>query len=156
MEKVIIVSNSKSPVLVKNAMMNFRREWPRRGARVQIDREQFEELCNVCPGFVYMLKNNLLYTDNLDSLKAVGLEDPDATKIENTKPITDAEMKELWEGPDWMFKDAISRSHEIAQQLADYGIENQCLNLSKNKMLLERTGRDVMKTVEMNELDKEA
>ena len=66
MEKVIVVSNSKSPVLVKNTMMNFRREWPRRGARVQIDREQFEELCNVCPGFVYMLKNNLLYTDNLN------------------------------------------------------------------------------------------
>ena len=42
MEKVIVVSNSKSPILVKNTLMNFRREWPRRGARVQIDREQFE------------------------------------------------------------------------------------------------------------------
>lgn len=151
MEKVIVISNTKSPALVKCASMNFRREWPRKGAKVQIDRDTFEELCNVCPGFTYMLKSGILYTQDLEALKEVGLEDPDATAITNTKPLSDAEMDKLWNGPDWMFKEAIERSHEAALQIADYGIDHKILTLNKNKMLLERTGRDVKAIVELNE-----
>lgn len=151
MEKVIVISNSKSPTLVKCATLGFRREWPKKGAKVQIDREMFDELCNVCPGFVYMLKNGVLYTQDLEALKDAGLEDPDATAIVNTKPLTDAEMEKLWNGPDWMFKEAIGRSHEIAQQIAEYGIEHKILTMNKNQMLLERTGRDVRTIVELNE-----
>lgn len=151
MEKVIVVSNSKSPALVKCASLGFRREWPKKGTKVQIERDKFEELCNVCPGFVYMLKNGILYTQDLDALKGAGLESPDATAIVGTKPLSDAEMDKLWNGPDWMFKDTIARSHEIAQQIADYGIEHKILTLNKNQMLLERTGRNVKAIVELNE-----
>lgn len=151
MEKVIVISNSKSPTLVKCATLGFRREWPKKNAKVQIDRETFDELCNVCPGFVYMLKNGILYTQDLEALKDAGLESPEAETIVETKPLSDAEMGKLWAGPDWMFKEAIARSHEIAQQIAEYGIENKILTLNKNQMLLERTGRDVKAIVELNE-----
>lgn len=151
MEKVIVISNSKSPILVKCSSLGFRREWPKKGAKVQIEREKFDDLCNVCPGFVYMLKNGILYTQDLTALKDAGLESPDATTIVEAKPLSEAEMDKLWNGPDWMFKEAIARSHEVAQQIADYGIEHKFLTLNKNQMLLERTGRNVKAIVELNE-----
>ena len=151
-KKIRVFSNSNSPVVVVIPGLLNERHWRGKGSSVTMDKEVFEEALYDA-GFKYMIDNKILYTEDLEVLKEVGLEDEDATEITKMKILTDDQKKRmLTVMPMHEFKAALKElSREEINDLVDYAITNKIVNLDKCGVLKEKCGRDIMKILALTE-----
>ena len=92
MANVKITSKHSGPILVKIPDLNFRREWMDRGSSVMVDSEKLEEMM-YDQGFRYMIESGMLYIEDLQVKKDLGLEPEDATKPVNLVPLEESQMR---------------------------------------------------------------
>jgi len=156
MEKVKVVSQVNHEVSVNIPDLRFRRSWPARGSSVSIEREILDDMM-FDVGFKNMITAGILYIEDLDVKKDMGLEPEDATEPQNIIVLSEKDKQYYWTGLSLVgFKDKIKKlSKPQLEELADYAIDNKIMNVEKNKVIKEACGRDVIKAVQLLEQDKE-
>lgn len=156
MDKVKITSTLKHEVYVSVPEFNFRRTWPMAGSTNSVDKDLLVELMNDI-GFRNMINNGILYIEDMDTKKELGLEPEDAEAPVNIIVLSDKE-KETYLKVLGMtaFKDKVKKlSIAQVEELCDYAIDNKIVNLDKCKVLKEICGRDVISAIKLLEDDKE-
>ena len=66
-DKIVVKSMSSGKVIINSPNLRFKREWPRKNAKVNIDAELLKELLYE-PGVEYMVKSGLLFIEDMDLL----------------------------------------------------------------------------------------
>lgn len=156
MAKVKITSKHTGPLSVKIPDLNFTREWMNKGASVMVEKEQLSEMM-YDPGFNYMVESGMLYIEDMGTKIELGLEPEGATEPVNYIPLEDAQMKRAMTVlPIGEFKSFLKTlKYEQLLSLADFAILNELGDFTKATAIKEACGKDIIKAIELNRLDKE-
>lgn len=156
-EKVKVISTLKNKVVVVLPELHFSRTWQKAGAVVMIPKETLEELMYDI-GFANMIKEGILYIEDMQVKKDLGIEPEDAEEPVNVILLTDKEKKYyLTELSLVGFKDKLKKlSRNQIEELADFAIKNKLVDIEKCKLIEELCGRKILKAIELMEADKEA
>lgn len=140
-----MVNNSVSVAIPE---LNFKRTWPRKGSVISIDLEKLKEM-QYDPGFEYMLREGILYIEDMEAKKELGLEPEDASAPENIIVLTEKQQKEyMTELEQKDFEEKVSKlSLEQVQSLADYAVNNKLSDMDKCNFLKELCGRDIIQSI---------
>lgn len=155
-EKVKVISMTTGRVSVKSPELHFARQWMKKGSSVMIDRTVLEELM-YDNGFKYMIDTGMLYIEDLQTKKDLGLEPEDAKAPVNIIILTDRDMRYYMVSmPFADFKEKVSAlSYEQIQSLADYAIANRLGDIDKTNFIKKICGKDIIKAIQLNDADKE-
>lgn len=127
-------------------------DFGQRGARRTLPFEELEQSYYE-PGVEYLFRHGILYIEDMDVKKALGLEEEDATQPTNVVVLTNKEMEELLkESPVKEFNETlVSMSKEQKTNLAQYAIETEIDNMRKGRALQDATGIDVLGQIANNQ-----
>ena len=155
-EKVKVISTLKNKVVVDMPELHFNRTWQKAGAVVTINKETLEELMYDI-GFANMIKEGILYIEDLEVKKDLGIEPEDATEPVNIILLTDKEKRYyLTELSLVGFKDKLKKlSRNQVEELADFAIKNKLVDIDKCKLIEEICGRKILKAIELLEQDED-
>lgn len=154
--KVKITSMTNGLVSVKVPSAQFQREWIDRGASVMVEREKLDELMYDV-GFKYMIDTGMLYIEDMNVKKELGIEPEDAIAPVNVIVLSEADKKRyLTVMPLKEFKIQVAKlNKEQIDILVDYAIANHYADFDKTKVLKEISGRDIIQTIRLSEQNKE-
>lgn len=150
MSKVKIINMVDHVVHVGSDELRFNRTWPRKDAVVAVESDLLNELM-YDPGFEYMIRTGILYIEDMDIKKELGLEPEDAIEPENIIVLNDAQRKDLMiKVPIAEFEERVNKlGKEQQKALVDYAIEHRYGDFEKSKILKNLTGRDVVKAIQL-------
>lgn len=150
MSKVKIINMVDHVVHVGSDELRFNRTWPRKDAVVAVDSDLLNELM-YDPGFEYMIRTGILYIEDMEVKKELGLEPEDAIEPENIIVLNDAQRKDLMiRVPIAEFEEKVNKlGKEQQKALVDYAIEHRYGDFEKSKILKNLTGRDVVKAIQL-------
>lgn len=157
MEKVKVVSMVEGRIGVNSAELRFSRQWLQKGSTVMIEKQTLEELM-YDNGFRYMIESGMLYIEDLQVKKDLGLEPEDAKEPVFIKPLTDKDMRHFMVSmPLETFKEKVQElKYEQLQILADYAIKNRLADFDKTSYIKKLCGKDIIRAIQLNDQDKEA
>lgn len=157
MDKIIIVSNTNSRVGVNLPEIRFSRKWAAKGSKITVDKETFEQMMYDA-GTRYMFESGMLYTEDLEVKKLVGLEPEDAEEPVNIIILDDKQKNRYMSVmPINEFITNIKKlGYEELQNLADYAIEHELIgDLKKCDEIQKLIGKDIIAAIRLNKQDKE-
>ena len=158
-KQVTLTSTVEAVVGIDVPDLHLKRLWERKGAKKKIPFDVLQEAF-YDPSVEYLLREGILYIDDLDVKIALGLEDEDAKepgaqlKIQLLK---DEEINRiLTVMPMYEFKEKMKAlTKEQVQAVITYAIEHEVTSYEKCEFLKEFAGIDIIKTVSLNHDDKE-
>lgn len=156
MEKIRVISKHQGPVSVNISDLRFKREWPNKGASVLIEKETLEEMM-YDNGFKYMIDTGMLYIEDLEVKKELGLEPEDATEPVNIIVLSDNDMKRMMTAmPQFEFDAKLKTlNYEQMLALADFAIKNELGDFGKCDAIKKACGKDILTAIKLNREDKE-
>lgn len=156
MEKIRVISKHQGPVSVNIPDLRFRREWPNKGSSILIERETLEEMM-YDSGFKYMIDTGMLYIEDLEVKKELGLEPEDATEPVNIIVLSDNDMKRMMTAmPQFEFDAKLKTlNYEQMLALADFAIKNELGDFGKCDAIKKACGKDILTAIKLNREDKE-
>lgn len=156
MEKIRVISKHQGPVSVNISDLRFKREWPNKGASISIERETLEEMM-YDSGFKYMIDTGMLYIEDLEVKKELGLEPEDATEPVNIIVLSDNDMKRMMTAmPQFEFDAKLKTlNYEQMLALADFAIKNELGDFGKCDAIKKACGKDILTAIRLNREDKE-
>lgn len=154
--KVKVISAVSGRVGVTVPQLRFSREWMAQGQVIQIEREVLDELM-YDQGFKYMIETGILYIEDMEVKKELGVEPEDATEPENIIVLTDKERDQYMRLLTIKnFKEKVDKlSFEQINELADYAIRNKIMDLEKSKYIKSKCGKDIIRAIQLKEQDEE-
>ena len=156
MEKIRVISKHQGPISVNISDLRFKREWPNKGASVLIEKETLEEMM-YDNGFKYMIDTGMLYIEDLEVKKELGLEPEDATEPVNIIVLSDNDMKRMMTAmPQFEFDAKLKTlNYEQMLALADFAIKNELGDFGKCDAIKKACGKDILTAIKLNREDKE-
>lgn len=156
MEKIRVISKHQGPVSVNIPDLRFKREWPNKGSSIPIERETLEEMM-YDSGFKYMIDTGMLYIEDLEVKKELGLEPEDATEPVNIIILNDNDMKRMMTAmPQFEFDAKLKTlNYEQMLALADFAIKNELGDFGKCDAIKKACGKDILTAIKLNREDKE-
>ena len=157
MAKVNVTSTAIGEVSVFQPSIPFRMSWPAKGSTRAIEEEIIEQLLYT-PGFKRMIDAGVLYIEDMEEKKKLGIEPEDATEPVNVIVLKDMDKNKYLKmySPD-KFKEEIKKlSHEQLIDLADYAIDNKIADFDKSEILEELCGKNIIKGIQLAKANKEA
>ena len=156
MEKIRVISKHQGPVSVNISDLRFKREWPNKGASVLIEKETLQEMM-YDSGFKYMIDTGMLYIEDLEVKKELGLEPEDATEPVNIIVLSDNDMKRMMTAmPQFEFDVKLKTlNYEQMLALADFAIKNELGDFGKCDAIKKACGKDILTAIKLNREDKE-
>ena len=156
MEKIRVISKHQGPISVNISELRFKREWPNKGASVLIEKETLEEMM-YDSGFKYMIDTGMLYIEDLEVKKELGLEPEDATEPVNIIVLSDNDMKRMMTAmPQFEFDAKLKTlNYEQMLALADFAIKNELGDFGKCDAIKKACGKDILTAIKLNREDKE-
>lgn len=156
MEKIRVISKHQGPISVNISDLRFKREWPNKGASVLIEKETLEEMM-YDSGFKYMIDTGMLYIEDLEVKKELGLEPEDATEPINIIVLSDNDMKRMMTAmPQFEFDAKLKTlNYEQMLALADFAIKNELGDFGKCDAIKKACGKDILTAIKLNREDKE-
>lgn len=150
MDKVKVISMTNHRIGVKSNELRYSRQWPSKGSVVAIDRDILEELM-YDPGFKYMIDTGMLYIEDLQVKKDLGIEPVEATEPVNIKMVPEKEMVTYMTTMTLdKFKEAVSKlTKEQIDSLISLAINKKYMDYDKCKYLKELTGRDIIQAIRL-------
>ena len=154
-KQVMITNTIKSRVGINVPDLLLKRVWEKKGVKKPIDFETLQQAF-YDPSVEYLLKEGILYIEDMDVKIALGLEEEGA-KAPNIIVLSDAELNRyLTVMPVFEFKGKIKNlGREQIQALVDYAIEHELTDYEKCEILKEITQTDIIRAVQLNRADKE-
>ena len=147
MENMVnIKSTVKALVSINVPTLNLRRSWPKKGAIQKIPFDVLEQ-AYFEPGVEYLFKTGVLYIEDMEVKRALGLEDPEAEAPTAIIDLTEDYMKKLLTAtPLKDFREEVEKlSHEQIKELVQFAVEIGVTDYHRCKLLQEKTDFDVMK-----------
>lgn len=156
MEKIRVISKHQGPISVNISDLRFKREWPNKGASILIEKETLEEMM-YDSGFKYMIDTGMLYIEDLEVKKELGLEPEDATEPVNIIVLSDNDMKRMMTAmPQFEFDAKLKTlNYEQMLALADFAIKNELGDFGKCDAVKKACGKDILTAIKLNREDKE-
>lgn len=156
MEKIRVISKHQGPISVNIPDLRFKREWPNKGSSIPIERETLEEMM-YDSGFKYMIDTGMLYIEDLEVKKELGLEPEDATEPVNIIVLNDNDMKRMMTAmPQFEFDAKLKTlNYEQMLALADFAIKNELGDFGKCDAIKKACGKDILTAIKLNREDKE-
>lgn len=150
-KKVMVISNTVGSVSINVPSLHFRRVWERMGAKKPVDLDVLKEII-YDPGVEKMFRLGILYIEDMDVKKELELEPQDAKAPINIVMLSEAEKINLLKDAnfDTFKKKCANLSQQELENLVDFAIERELVNMDKCRFLKLKTGRDVIKTIENN------
>jgi len=157
MSKVNIVNTINGSVFVEVREIPFRHDWVAQGAKFAVEHEVLEQLM-YDKGFKYMIDTGMLYIEDMEEKKALGIEPEEATEPVNIIVLTDKERRRYMVNLSLdEFRDKVRKlSYEQVVQLADYAVANRLADFDKAEFLKEICGRDIIQAIRLSAQNKEA
>lgn len=157
MAKINITSTTVGEVSVFEPSIPFRASWPTKGSTRAVEKDVIEQLLYT-PGFKYMIDTGMLYIEDLDQKKELGLEPEDATEPVNIIVLSDADKKKYLTMYSLdKFKQEIKKlSREQLIDLADYAIEKEIADFGKSEVIEKACGKNIIKGIQLAKANKEA
>ena len=154
--KVVVKNMTNSPVTIMSQMMSFNRELAPKGAEIGIDKETFEQLMYE-PGIRYMIESGILYIEDMETKKELGIEPEDAEEPVNIIVLTDKQRRQYMVNLSMKaFKEKVDQlSYEQVEELADYAITNKLMDFDKCEYMREKCGRDIITAIRLSNQNKE-
>lgn len=154
--KVNIVNTTRGSVLVVVREIPFRHEWLAQGASYAVEHDLLEQLM-YDKGFKYMIDTGMLYIEDLEEKKALGIEPEEAKEPVNVIVLNDKERRRYMVNLSLKeFKEKVRKlSYEQVTQLADYAVANRLADFEKAEFLKEMCGRDVIQSIRLSAQNKE-
>lgn len=155
-DKIKIVSQVNGNVGIYLPNLKFQRDLVTKGQFVMMDRDVLEEAM-FDPGFKNMVEAGIIYIDNLQAAKELGLEDDDAeeptryrsyTELEIKKLVNSATAAELREAMEKMPK-------EQQRELGDWAITLRMRDKEKVDIVKEFLNLDVDKGIYLDAMSQE-
>ena len=155
-ERVKIISQHNGPVSVIVPELRFSREWMSKGATIPVERETLEELM-YDPGFKYMIDTGMLYIEDMQVKKDLGIEPEDAEEPVSIIILTDKEKERMMTVlPFIEFKIKLKTlNYEQLQDLADFAIRHELSDFQKAEEIKKACGKDIINAIRLNREDKE-
>ena len=125
MENMVnIKSTVKALVSINVPTLNLRRSWPKKGAIQKIPFDVLEQ-AYFEPGVEYLFKTGVLYIEDMEVKRALGLEDPEAEAPTAIIDLTEDYMKKLLTAtPLKDFREEVEKlSHEQIKELVHFAVE---------------------------------
>ncbi len=125
-DKVNVISTVTGTVGITLPELHFKREWPRKGTKLAISKDILREAI-YDPGTEYIFKTGMLYIDDMEFKKEIGLEPEDAVEPENVIVLNDKQMKRyLTVAPVRDLREVLPKlSKEQLKNLINYAIEKR-------------------------------
>lgn len=155
-EKVTVISNARSLVSICIPDLKLNKTWPKKGAKVLIDKEVLEEAM-FDPGVDYMFKSGLLCVKDMQTKIDLGLEEEGATVPKNVPFMDDAMKAEYMSSKKqgWELKEALEKlSYEGKKDFCDYVIQNELMDGIKSKIIKEVCGVDTIHSIQMKQANE--
>lgn len=156
MAKIKIKSMANSPLTVIVREIPFRHEWMGEGDVYNVEDTILDQLM-YDPGFKYMIDTGMLYIEDMEVKKSLGIEPEDATEPVNVIVLTDKERRKLAINASISeFKKEVGKLNlEQVDLLVDYMIKNSLADFDKADFIKELTGRDVIQAIKLSRQNKE-
>lgn len=149
---VALKSTVNGTVVIKKPEYGVNRRWLKRGQTQMVPFEIMEQLL-YDNGVRRMIDSGILYIEDLDTKKELGLEPMEATKPVNILALTPEDMQRLWTTtPIDVFKREVSNLPRIqVDNLVDYAIETETIDAEKCRFLKKVTGKDILSVLARNQ-----
>lgn len=156
MAKVKLISKVPQNVYIEDQMNNIRYTFRGIGSSMNVEKDILEQMM-YDPGIAYMIENGILYIEDMEVKKELGIEPEDATEPVNVIVLSDADRKRYMTNmPLFDFKEKVKAlKYEQLQQLADYAVANRLADIDKCKIIKELCGRDIIKTIQLHDANEE-
>ena len=156
MSKINVTSLAIGEVSVFQPSIPFKASWPSKGSTRQIEEEVLEQLMYT-PGFEYMINNGILYIEDMDAKKKLGIEPEDATAPVNVIVLTDADKRKYMVNYDFnKFKEQVKKlGYEQVLDLAEFAIQNKLADFEKCEFIKEICGKDIIQAIRLSSKNKE-
>lgn len=152
-DKVMVTSmvNGTISVLSLN-----RRVWSKKGQKLPISKDTLREAI-YNPGVEYMFKNGILYIDDMDFKIELGLEPEGAKTPTQIIPMDDKYLNRVLKlMPISEMKKVIDSMTSVQkQELVDYATHQSDVALDRIRVVSEKCGVDVLKSIELNRQKEE-
>ena len=155
-EMVTVVSTVNGLVGIYLPDLRFKKEWTRKGQRQKIDKDLLQDIM-YDPGSEYMFRTGMLYIEDMDIKKEIGLEPEDATEPVNIIVLDEKQLNRyLTVMPLHEFKENVKKlSIEQAKNLVDYAVQKETITFDKAEFLEKITGLNAMSMIQLNRKNKE-
>ncbi len=155
-KQVVLTNTVKSRVGINVPELLLKRTWEKKGVKRSIDLDTLREAFYY-PSVEYLLREGILYIDDMDVKIELGLEEPDTTVPTSIVILSEAEMQRYMTAmPIYEFKEKIKAlGREQVQSLVDYAIENKLTSFEKCEVLKELTHTDILTAVQLNKANEE-
>ena len=109
------------------------------------------------PGFEYMINNGILYIEDMDAKKKLGIEPEDATAPVNVIVLTDADKRKYMVNYDFnKFKEQVKKlGYEQVRDLAEFAIQNKLADFEKSEFIKGLCGKDIIQAIRLSSKNKE-
>lgn len=155
-DKIKVISATDGRCGIDNLDLRISRRWPARGSVVTFTKEQIDEL-QFDPAFMNMVREGLLYIEDMDVKKEIGIEPEDAEKP-TIILMDDKALKRFWKDmPLAQFKVEIKTlTGEQIKSLAEYAIRHgEDGSIDKANYLSKISGYQILKGIELERQNKE-
>ena len=155
-EMVTVVSTVNGLVGIYLPDLRFKKEWTRKGQKQKIDKELLQDIM-YDPGSEYMFRTGMLYIEDMDIKKEIGLEPEEATEPVNIIVLDEKQLNRyLTVMPLHEFKENVKKlSIEQAKNLVDYAVQKETITFDKAEFLEKVTGLNAMSMIQLNRKNKE-
>lgn len=155
-EMVTVISTVNGVVGIYLPDLRFKKEWTRKGQRQKIDKDLLQDIM-YDPGSEYMFRTGMLYIEDMDIKKEIGLEPEDATEPVNIIVLDEKQLNRyLTVMPLHEFKENVKKlSIEQAKNLVDYAVQKETITFDKAEFLEKITGLNAMSMIQLNRKNKE-
>ena len=156
MSKINVTSLAIGEVSVFQPSIPFKASWPSKGSTRQIDEEVLEQLMYTS-GFEYMINNGILYIEDMNVKKKLGIEPEDAVTPVNIIVLTDADKRKYMVNYDLnKFKEQVKKlGYEQVRDLAEFAIQNKLADFEKCEFIKEICGKDIIQAIRLSSKNKE-
>lgn len=155
-EKINVICTVNHKVSVFVPSIPFRREWIGKGAAQKVDSETLEQLM-YDPGTRYMFDTGMLYIEEMEAKKELGLEPEDAAEPVNIIILSDKQKREcLIKYSYKQFCETVDKlSREQVIELAHYAITNRLMDFDRDEYIKEKCGIDIISAIRLENQNKE-
>lgn len=155
-EMVTVISTVNGVVGIYLPDLRFKKEWIRKGQRQKIDKDLLQDIM-YDPGSEYMFRTGMLYIEDMDIKKEIGLEPEEAIEPVNIIVLDEKQLNRyLTVMPLHEFKENVKKlSIEQAKNLVDYAVQKETITFDKAEFLEKVTGLNAMSMIQLNRKNKE-
>lgn len=155
-DKIKVISAVNGRCGINNRDLQIRRVWQGRGDVITFTAEQIEQLM-FDPAFSNMINSGMLYIEDMEVKKAIGLEPEDA-KEPTLILLDDKTLQRFWKNmPLSQFKVEVKKLTNIQiKTLAEYAIHHGSDgSIDKANYLSEISGYNILKGIELDKQSQE-